>query len=610
MSESPDSASPSGVSQKRRTLFFRCAYLLVCVSCWIGYILGAWWVDRWSITVEPWAYWGLHSLLRNSLLGLVVATALTAVTRRALFSILVVAALHALACIASRLKMAILGDPVALQDLYFLTSMDRASIELFSLYIPKLGTTILALLGGISLFVVLFVLERRWVGPTSRVGLVLRGLGGVVSILLLLALYAAIQPWTSIYSERNIRPSPLNLTTAVLRSGLTGSIIYSHLKTSNMTFDVDAAALRRGIELLPAESAAVVGNAGDELLPHVVVVLSESFMDPIGMSGMAGVSDSIPHVRRLMGEGGGGMMAVPTYGGGTVRTEFEVLTGMPVSAFPGAYYPYVSLSRKSIPGLPAVLRANGYGTVAIHGNAGSFWNRTNTYKAMGIDKFITSRQFRGRAKRDGNWYSDHSMTDFILEEIESSSEPRFVVAISIENHGPYTADPEQSGIADPEAWKAIDLPAGLDGSAELELRNYLYHLRNADAEMARLVGRLEQNKRPFVLLFFGDHLPALSHAYGALGFANQESAERQQVPWVIVRDRRLPPVELRPVSESWQLPAELVFRAGLDGGKYFRFSSSVAEAIRRDGAHAAELRAGLDAAANANLTQRLGEYVH
>ena len=377
-----------------------------------------------------------------------------------------------------------------------------------------------------------------------------------------------------------------------------------------MTFDVDEVALRRSIALLPAKAVQPVHGAPGGLLPHVIVILSESFIDPRILAGMEHAADSIPEVRRLMNGGGGGQMVVPTYGGGTVRTEFEVLTGMPVSAFPAAYYPYVSLSRKSIPGLASVLGGLGYGTVAIHGNSGAFWNRTNTYKSMGIDKFITSRKFREKGKRDGNWYSDRSMTDFILEEVESSDEPRFIAAISIENHGPYTLDPEQAGIADIDAWRAIDVPQGVTGVAELELRNYLYHLRNADAELARLIVRLERNKRPFVLAFFGDHLPALPQAYGALGFIDQQTPERQLVPWVIVRDQRLPPAEqLLPVHEAWQLPAELIFRAGLDGGRYFGFSRSIGRALGTDGVHDFELRAGLNAASNANLTRRLEEYV-
>lgn len=606
------STTPRAVRAYGPSLYWSSAYWLVCAVCWVGYVLGAWWLDRWAIGVAPDAYLAFRTVLGNSLIGLLLAIALTALTRRALFSMLVIAVLHALLCIASRLKLSILGDPVALQDLYFLTSIDRASFELFSMYLPRQGMVMLAAFAAPVLLAVLFVFERRGARPSSKIMLALRFACAAIPAGLLLALYFAAWPWSAVYNKHEIRPSPLNLTTAVLRGGLVGSLAYSRLQAADMTFDVDTDAIKRSIALLPRrphgdpDPPAV---ADPDMRPHVVVVLSESFMDPRVLSGMGELTDVIPETRRLIDAGAGGEMRVPTYGGGTVRTEFEVLTGMPVSAFPAAYYPYVNLSRKSIPGLASVLAGLGYRSVAIHGNSGTFWNRTNTYKAMGIEKFITSREFRERGKRDGSWYSDSSMTNFILEEIEASRSPVFVAAISIENHGPYNTAPERSGIADLEAWRAIDVPAGLDEEAEIELRNYLYHLRNADAQLARLVQRLQRNDRPFVIAFFGDHLPALSHAYGALGFADGEVAERQRVPWVIVRDRRLPEVGLAPVQESWQLAAELMARAGLPSGRYLGLAHAVAREINGGSPDADVLRAGLDAAANANITGGLERHV-
>src|SRR5690606_22221596 len=160
-------------------------------------------------------------------------------------------------------------------------------------------------------------------------------------------------------------------------------------------------------------------------------------------------------------------------------TEFEILTGMPYRAFPGIGFPYMALDMRATPTLPRLLRDGaGYRTVAIHGNQGSFYNRSAVYGPMGFQKFITAREFDAAGVRDGLWYSDESMTDLLVTELEADEAPLFAFAISMQNHGPY--DRRSARRAD--AWERIRLPDGIGEAAGLELRNLLYHLGSADAQ--------------------------------------------------------------------------------------------------------------------------------
>src|SRR5690606_27519102 len=221
---------------------------------------------------------------------------------------------------------------------------------------------------------------------------------------------------------------------------LFSSLVYRHLQVRNMRFEIDLVALRTVLDSLqpvPARSLAAVTP------PDVAVVLSESFIDPRILNGMSAVPDLIPSMRALLDGGHGGSMQVPAYGGGTVRTEFEVLTGMPADAFPAAVFPYVDIERAVFPSVPRLLKRKGYATVAVHGNSGAFWNRIETYASMGFDRFLTSRDFARRGvRREGMWYSDSGMTDIVLEELDASQGPTFVLAVSMQNHGPYTTAPE------------------------------------------------------------------------------------------------------------------------------------------------------------------------
>ncbi|GHC09818.1 LTA synthase family protein [Thermomonas carbonis] len=591
-----------------RRWYLRMLWLLAPVFVF-AFALGMWWLDRWSLNVAFDAYLTWQRVLANAAVGLVAMLLLAALTRRLLASILVVSAWHSLTFVASSIKLASLGLPVILQDVYFLSGLDASSFHLLRQYLSLSQTVLLGMLAVVGIIAGMFWLEPRWCRPRSPV----RFIAFAAAVALLASLYAAAWPWTTRwYDKAHIRPSPLSSIQATLHGGLVASMIYYHGVQRHRQLTVDTVALRETMALV-AHTAVPVAAAGTTVADHpdVVIVLSESFMDPRILKGMADVPDLIPAIRRELQAGNGGTMLAPTFGGGTVRTEFEVLTGMPVAAFPDASYPYVDLSPGFLPGIVSTLEARGYASLALHGNSGAFWNRANTYKAMGIDRFITQRAMRVSGGRlDGAWLSDRSMTDILLAELQRATKPTVAVAISIENHGPYGDAPN---VRVPDERSSIRLPPGLDANAANELRNYLYHLRNADREFGRLLAGLRERKRPFVLLFFGDHLPALvGGAYEQLGFVDGRGATEQQVPWALVAgvEEATSNGAWPSTAHAWQLPAMVVQEAGVDDDAWFDFVWKVGKRLNpASGAPAdGRLLNGLNAGANARLQNRFTDY--
>jgi hypothetical protein len=570
-----------------------------------GYAIGAWWLDRWALGVAFDAYLAWQRVLANAAIGLVAMLLLAALTRRLLASIVVVASLQALVFVASSIKLGLLGVPVVLQDAYFITGLDVSSIGLLSQYVHVSWKSLFAAFAIVAGIAALFRFEPPW----CRAFGVVRLAALASAIGLLVSLYAAAWPWTTRwYDSAHIRPSPLGLTPAVLHGGLTASMVHYHGVQRHRRFTVDAAALRGALQAVSGDQARVGASAGQR--PDVVIVLSESFMDPRVLAGMDALPDPIPSVRAEIAAGNGGMMLAPTFGGGTVRTEFEVLTGMPIAAFPGVYYPYVDLNPAHLPGIVAALEQRGYASFALHGNSGEFWNRTNTYEAMGIDRFVTRRGYlRAGARQDGTWLSDRSMTDLLLDGLRQATKPTVAVAISIESHGPYDGDPV---VQSPQERASIQVPDGLDAGAAREFRNYLYHLRHADREFARLLGGLRARQRPFVLLFFGDHLPAFGKGvYDSLGFVDGLQAKAQFVPWVLVTDSgQATRGAGAPAVHAWQLPAFALQATGQGDQGWFDFIGKVGERVDppgRPGAHARLLK-GLYAGANARVQGRFTDY--
>ncbi|MGC1549080.1 MAG: LTA synthase family protein, partial [Rhodanobacter sp.] len=277
-----------------------------------------------------------------------------------------------------------------------------------------------------------------------------------------------------------------------------------------------------------------------------------------------------PNLHRLAAQGSSGPLHVPTYGGGTIRTEFEVLTGLSLRYFDNMQFPYLQMNRKVMPGMVRTLRAHGYATTAIHGNDPSFWNRTAAFKAIGFDEFVSRSGFPLNAPDDGKYMADSAMTDEILTQLKDSGPPQFLFAISIEAHGPYDIPPQDIATRD-----AIHVPATITGKNKLELQNYIYHMQHADQELGRLAAILAKRSRPTLLLFYGDHLPALTDAYRTTGFVDNQDMLSQAGNWLLIDPRNPGQAEHESLA-SWMLPGKLLEHAGIHDDAYFALTQVLA----------------------------------
>jgi phosphoglycerol transferase MdoB-like AlkP superfamily enzyme len=230
-----------------------------------------------------------------------------------------------------------------------------------------------------------------------------------------------------------------------------------------------------------------------------------------------------------------------------------------------------------MPGMVRTLRSHGYETIAVHGNDPGFWNRTSAFRALGFDRFVAQPDFPGNVRKDGQYMADSAMTDQIMAELKDDGPPRFVFAISMEAHGPYDVSPH----IDTAQRDAIPVPDGISDDAKLQLRNYIYHMRHADEELGRLADLLRKRERPTLLLFYGDHLPALVETYAKAGFVNGDDMRTQTVPYVLFDAHGDGPAQMREDLAAWMLPGRLLEQAGITDDPYFALTQIVAPQLAR-----------------------------
>jgi len=503
--------------------------------------------------------------IANAWPGLLFAGLLLAMTRRLLLSFGLAFLLQGLIYGVNALKVANLGIPLLPADFRMVGQLRKGGMHLLAGYLPHSPWPYLALVAGVLILVAMWRLEPPLFA--CRTGGKRLAASGAL-LLLLGSLFGGWSGWAKVYNSRVLWLEPWSAASTRVHAGLLSELVMFHLQYSKQKPKPDRAIAEQ-----------LIGQSADALrqhlqmpnaavLPDIVVVQSESFFDPSIMKGYAH-SDLTPNLHRLAQHGTSGALHVPTFGGGTIRTEFEVLTGLSLRYFDNLQFPYLQMNHKLVPSLVHVLDEHGYETVAVHGNDPSFWNRNTAFKALGFRRFVSQSAFPPDAPNDGKYMADSAMTDEIMRQLKDNGPPQFIFAISIEAHGPYDVAPKDTAARD-----AIAVPAGIEGKDKLELQTYLYHMQHADQELGRLAALLAKRQRPALLLFYGDHLPGLADSYRIDGFVDGGDMLAQAGTWLLVD----PHADGQPVHEdtaAWLLPGKLLAAAGIHDAPYFALTELV-----------------------------------
>jgi hypothetical protein len=137
-----------------------------------------------------------------------------------------------------------------------------------------------------------------------------------------------------------------------------------------------------------------------------------------------------------------------------------------------------------------------------------------------------------------------------------------IMALSIQNHGPYDTVP-----LEPDSRPDIVVD-GLDGVPRTSLQTYLAMLEATDTQLARLIEFVDARERDTLLLIYSDHLPPLTRVFAQLPFKDGRRAEDQPVPWLLIDNRSKD--SRNEAHPSWFLPAVVLEQAGIADNHYFQ----------------------------------------
>ncbi len=258
------------------------------------------------------------------------------------------------------------------------------------------------------------------------------------------------------------------------------------------------------------------GATEDFEYPDIVLILSESFWDPRLIKGSSFSEDPFENFDDITSKEGviSGRLFGTGFGGGTVRPEFEVLTGLTTDSLPAGSVPWRYIE-KPTESYITTLRDIGYETYAVHPYLSRFYDRTRAYPLIGIDELYFAPELEkikaveAEYESVRSYVSDNSFEQYIEYFLSNdrTDAPRFIFGISMENHQAYLN-------------KYDDCPmevncAGLSEESLNILANFAHGIKNADKALGKLVEYIEKREKPTVLVYFGDHLPSLGANYAA-----------------------------------------------------------------------------------------------
>jgi len=256
------------------------------------------------------------------------------------------------------------------------------------------------------------------------------------------------------------------------------------------------AQLMEGYEAIPATN---------EEPFDVILVLSESFFDLRTLNGLDLSHNPLERYDELLTRENcySGTFYSTALNGGTVRPEFEVLTGLTTDYLPGGSVPYEYVDRE-IEGYVSNYKDAGYTAVALHPYLKKFYSRDKAYPYLGYDAFYGEDEIVEMVDVDFRWnrISDASLERAIELCMDKAEGPMCLFAITMENHQPYSGELDE--------YSAVTVTSSvLNESLRRAVNIYAQRLYDADQMLGALADYVDSRARPTILVFFGDHKPNL-----------------------------------------------------------------------------------------------------
>lgn len=445
------------------------------------------------------------------------------------------------------------------------------------------------LAGGLLLFVlaavVLAVVKKKWLSvevaekekKRSDVYKVLAGVGTGVALLFTAVTYS---------EDFFVKQNGVDVVdgTALVREHGNQFVLYSFVRNDNLK-TITAENVAESYDYFLKMNNTREGSM--DARPNVIVLMNESWWntDYFDASKIRMSQDPMAPYKNPGTDYTKGYLTSNVYGGGTVSSEAEFLTGINTKYCAGDTLIYSSTLDRKLPSLVDYFKALDYHTTAIHPYYGYFYNRETAYENMEFDKIIFDEDMNYRDIYT-QYISDESLANQIIHEYENTDGNKFIWAISIANHKTvlqYEVEKDE----DYDFPISIELESENLSEQDREvLVSYVNGIYNAGKAYEMLVEYFAQKDEPVVVVMFGDHIPNFSEeVLHAVGLESQEESEEHlqklySVPIVMWKNYETEEIEAPMGENIFYLPQMLLEYADLPDSEMARILRCQREVFR------------------------------
>ena len=243
--------------------------------------------------------------------------------------------------------------------------------------------------------------------------------------------------------------------------------------------------------------------------PHVLMLMCEAFNDVTEADAFAFTEQDDPmRCYKQVRDGDNcisGSIVVPNFGAGTANTEFDVLTGMQTNLISQTGNSALRSFHKNISSMARTLAAEGYDSFYFHPGDSWFYNRDSALSHMGIDDKTFIEDLENKSNMD-DVYLEHLIS--FLGQRTGDGQKLFTYSTTIQNHQAYNYA-KYPGITIPE----VPLKVTVSDEAMELLSVYSYGVKCSSEMLLALTEYLNGLDEPYLLVFFGDHMPNLGADY-------------------------------------------------------------------------------------------------
>ncbi len=247
-------------------------------------------------------------------------------------------------------------------------------------------------------------------------------------------------------------------------------------------------------------------NGGNK--PNVIYIMSESYAD-FRVFDQLDIDDKYyANFDKACAEGHSGTLVTPTYASWTVRSEFELMFGLPVKALNDPNMPQRELEDRAQPSFAQYYDSWGYETAYVHPFTKTFYSRDLVYGNFGFKKLMFHDKDTGESDFTVpvNYYKDYDGNDIyvddatifnqLLDLVKTTDDPIYIHTTTMQNHQPY------------------------NDSEKPEFENYLTRIQETNTALIEFLHELDKLDEPTLVFFVGDHFPSLrgeDSVYNTLG---------------------------------------------------------------------------------------------